>query len=265
MPHLKTVYFKPRQDSDHYSYSKVGVTSISDIVVLAEALKKRGAKIPESLEKYFDGSVPDTERPSEEERQEIYTFEFEGLKSTQIDKFFKAKMQREEDLNTLLLPYYIPQDLYADLHKLAQLACDMTVRFPVALRNTYGAELMKMTIEMLRDINATCNGFGNETSFARTLNLVLYRSAEMQEIIRVLLDTKYISYGACQNILKLTLKVQQDAKEELAKIARKDDPIVAAIKVAKNFPKLKGVDLDDMFDKENKDHEGFIETRMPIR
>ena len=264
MPHLKEVYFQPRQDNDHYSFSKTGVTSISDIVAFADGLKKRGAIIPESLEKYFDGSLPPDARPRGEERQDIYTFEFKGLTRAHIEAYLKAKMRTMEDLNALILPYYIPQELYADLHSLAQVICDLILRLPTPVRDVYGKTMSKLSVEMVRDINATCNGYGTEGSFARVLNMILYRCAEIQEIVRILLDTNHVRFGACQSLLKLTLKVQQDAKEELAHIEKKGNPIVESIKKAKDFPKLKGVNLDDMFQGKSPERHGLIETRKPI-
>ncbi|MDO4987396.1 MAG: hypothetical protein Q4E46_03780 [Candidatus Saccharibacteria bacterium] len=263
LPHLKEAHFKPRQDSDHYTYSKTGVTSISDIIVFAEELKKRGAIIPESLEKYFDGSLPSDARPHGEERQSIYVFEFKGLTRANIDTFFKAKMKTMEDLNELVLPYYIPQELYADLHSLAQMTCDMLLRLPTAVRNVYGEILANLTVAMLRDINATCNGYGAEGSLSRVLNLILYRCAEIQEVVRILLDSNHLRFGACQVLLRLTLKVQQDAKEELAHIEKKGNPVVEAIKKAKDFPKLKGVKLDDIIGEPKAGSAGIIKTRSP--
>ncbi len=264
MPHLKEVYFKPRPDNDHYSYSKTGVTGISDIVAFADGLKKRGAIIPESLEKYFDGSLPADARPRGDERQMIYVFEFKGLTRTNIETYLKAKMKTMEDINALLMPYYIPQELYADIHSLGQIICDMLLRLPSPVRDVYGEILAKLSVAMLRDLNATCNGYGNEQSFARTLNMILYRCAEIQEIVRILLDTKHVRFGAFQLLLKVTLKVQQDAKEELAHIEKKGNPVVEAIKKAKNFPKLKGVNLEDLFEERNPEHQGIIETRTPL-
>lgn len=249
MPHLRTPYFKPREDNDRYEFSKVGVLGIFDIVVFAEQVYKMGGRVPDSLMPYIDGTKGKDERPTTEERERIYIFEVDGLSIAKVEQYLKAKMKTMEDLNKLVLPNYLPQELYPDIHSLAEEATKMVVNtLSDALKRACGERILDLVFDSLRDINASCNGYGNGVeSYKKTLMMIIYRCAEIQERIRVLLDIGAIRLGACQNLLALSIRVQKDAITELQRMNKADSATVKAIKEAKNFPKIKNVDLSELF------------------
>ena len=263
MPHLKTVYFRPHEDNDHYSFSKAGIVSISDIVSFADIMVKMGASIPESLQKYFMDGQPTGERPAEDEREDTYIFELNGMTRAKLEEFHKAKNRDINAINELLLPAYLPTELYPDLHALAQEIMKLITRLSPPIRDTYGVELMKLSMNSLRDINATCNGYGTAADFRSVLKTTAFRMAEIQEIIRTMLDCGVIKMGYCQMVVGIAINVQKDAKRELDKFNKNESSFVRAIKEAKNFPVIKGLEATDKIARQNPDKSGYIETIPP--
>ncbi|MDO4987312.1 MAG: hypothetical protein Q4E46_03310 [Candidatus Saccharibacteria bacterium] len=247
-PRFKTVPFSVRNDSDNYAYSKTGIISIRNILQLADILQKADGTIPETLQKYFkDGELVEDAEVAKKDMKDYYTFKIKGMTKAKIKTYLEEHFRDEKELNELVLPFYIPQKLYPDARYLAQLIADISTRFPKEIRETYGQKITELSIQILRDINMSCNGYGDgANTYIRTLNMTLFRCAEIIEILRILMDIRIIKPKACSIVLKIAIKVQADAKEELKKVQEKgENPVVAAIKKAKEFPKLDGVNLDD--------------------
>ena len=262
LPHLKEVTYNIRPDSDSYFKSDVGVVGIRDIVLFASIMRSVGASIPESLKEYFfkNGRIKTT-RPSNSERELIYDFEIEGMSRERFEVFLKAKHRKAEDLNTLILPAYIPRELYPDAHLLAQEVAKMTSRLPREVQAIYGREIGLMSITILRDINMACNGYyGGKEGFRKVLERTLERCAEIQEILRILMDSRLVSYGLCQNMTLMSIQIQKDALAEIKALEEENSRYIQAIKDAKNFPKILGVDLSGDLLKKTSGQHGYIET-----
>lgn len=260
-PKFKNPPYKLRNDVDHYHFSKVGVVSVNNLLKLADMLVKVGATLPESLEEYFEnGRLKDDVKLSAETAKDYYVFKIKGMSKAKIKTYMEERFREEKELNELVLPFYIPQHLYPDMRYLAQMIADLSTRLPNNV-HSYTTRLVDLSLDCLRDLNASCNGYGDhERSYIRTLGLILYRCSDMIELLRVLMDIRVIKPGACTMILKLILTVQTDAKAELEKVQQKgENPVVEAIKRAKNFPKLDGVDLSDKFPPKDEDAHGYIE------
>ncbi|MBR1795994.1 hypothetical protein IJ765_01895 [Candidatus Saccharibacteria bacterium] len=262
MPHLKEVRFAMRPDSDSYYKSDEGVVGVGDLIAFADIMRKVGAKIPESLEACFDGNKIVKPKLDSEERERFYVFELEEMTRAKFETYFKARRRKAEDLNELVLPAYIPRELYPDAHGLAQEVAKMVSRFPREVREIYGRQVALLSINIPRDINIACNGYyGGKEGFMKVLDKTLSRAAEIQEILRILMDSRLISYGLCQSLTLLSLKVQKDALAERKALLAEDSKYVQAIKDAKNFPRVMNIDLSEEY-KLNKvdDSYGYIET-----
>ena len=266
MPFIEEPFFKPRQDNDHYHFSRTGVTSVSDILSLAGVLKQMGAQIPETLDAHLPGGKLENKRLTKEEAEPIYIFDFkEGLSRAKVEAFLKAKEQNDVDLNELVLPGYVPQKLYPDMHLLAQYILEVVTRLPKEVRNVYGEKMATLSMRMLTEVNLACNGFGDaERTFRKTLQSVLFYAAGIQEILRVLLDARLIKLGSCQMILRMTIRVQEDAKQEIEALMKKDSVVVETIRRNKNFPHARGVDLSDKISEQSDDHQGYIKQHASV-
>ena len=247
-PHFKSSPFSIRNDSDNYAFSKTGIISIRNILQFADVLQKAGATIPETLKHYFEnGNLIEDAKVLEKDQKDYYEFKIKGMTKAKIKTYMEEHFRGEKELNELVLPFYIPQHLYPDSRYLAQMIADLSTRFPKEIRETYGRKITELSIQILRDINVSCNGYGDgANSYIKTLNMTLFRCAEIIEILRILMDIRIIKPNACSIALKTAIKVQADAKDELKKVREKgENPVVAAIKMAKNFPKLDDVNLAD--------------------
>ena len=265
-PYFKTTRFSVRGDSDNYAFSKTGIISVRNILQLADMLQKAGGVIPESLKQYFDekGKLIKDAKVKPEDQKDYYTFKIKGMTQAKIKTYMEEHFRAEKDLNELVMPFYIPQHLYPDARYLAQVIADLSTRIPKEIRDTYGKKMTDTSMYILRDINASCNGYGDgANSYVRTLNLTLYRCAEIIEILRILMDIRIIKPKACSTALRIAIKVQTDAKDELSKIREKgENPVVEAIKKAKDFPKLDNVDLaDEIANDDEEDDEGNKKDR----
>ena len=271
MPHLKEARFTLRPDSDSYHRSDGGIVGVNDLVAFADIMRKVGASLPEELESCFDGDKVVKRKLNNSERRRFYVFELGEMTREKFNTYLKARKRKAEDLNELVLPAYIPRELYPDAHGLAQEIAKMTARFPKEIRDTYGEQVAKLSVAIVRDINIACNGYyGGKKGFMDTLERVLYRAAEIQEILRILMDANLISYGLCQMLTLASIKVQKDALAEYAALLSGDSKFVQAIKDAKNFPRIMNIDLSDQDTLPKKDPKsdknkpnGYIETIPP--
>lgn len=265
LPYIDKPYFKPHEDRDYYAFSRTGVTSVSDIVSIADALKKRGATVPESLEKYLDGSLPAGSRPSVEEREKMYVFKFEGITMADVEVYLEKKFADEQDANALVLPNYIPQELYTDMRRMATVAVDIVRRLPKEIRSTVGTKLINLTLDALTMLNISCNGYGGggENDYKEAMNAIIFDCASIQELIRVIEDARLVLPGACHEVVKLSILVQKDIKDEFKKLEKEGSTLVKKIRNEKDFPRIPGVDLADKIPKKGPT-KGYIDTVPPV-
>ena len=265
-PHLAENPFRIRADSDGYATSNVGVVGVNDVLRFAEIMVKIGASIPISLRKYFNenGERPDTgvKLPTKE-RERFYIFEIDKMSRAKFDTYLKAKRKKEKDLNELVLPAYVPRELYPDLHLFAAEIAKACVRLPHNIYEIYGKQMAQVSITMLRHINLSCNGYyGGKEGFHRALARTVEGCAEIQEALRVLLDSNVLTYGRCQELALLAIKVQQDALIEQGWLNDEtESQYVKAIKEMKNFQRIREMDLSESLPRKSEGQNGYIETK----
>lgn len=265
-PYLEREYFHQRKDNDFDAYSHYGVISVIDPVAFGDGLHKLGAKVPEELRGFYDGSRSKNARLTKEERKPMYVFDLSPLHLTlnEIRTYIEEEERAGNVKNELILPNYIPQELYRDLFRLAPVVADIVKRLPSEVKLTIGTRMHGDISDTITLTSIACKGYGGreDTDYIAALNMAGYLMTDLQTQGRIIEEGKFLKPGACNLLAKMSILVEKDLEEELEKMYRAGSKAVRDITNMKNFPKKNGISIASVMPEVLNRH-GFIKTMMP--